>query len=132
PARGGGQFHRATHHLSSPVYGGEPAPDLIRGGSPRQRRDGRGAAPSAHPSESARHSVMKNLALPPDPSPFKPAAQLVAPKLVEAHQTWRDIAGARFAPQRREIAPARFKPALSNLFLVEVVNKRDDFRLALS
>ena len=75
---------------------------------------------------------MRNLGLPPNPSPFKPAAGLIAAPLIEAHRTWREIAGQRFAPERREILPARFKRMLSNLFLVEVVGEGADFRLALS
>src|SRR5580765_6023285 len=74
---------------------------------------------------------MKNLGVPPDPAPYKPLSQLIAPKLVDAHRIWRDIAGARFAPLRKDIAPARFKPMLTNLFLVEVVGGAD-FRLALA
>lgn len=75
---------------------------------------------------------MKDLALPDQPSPFKTASGLVSERLTQVHQIWREIAGGRFAPARREIAPARFKTALSNLFLIEVVDAADDFRLALA
>ena len=75
---------------------------------------------------------MKNLDLPPRPAPFKHAYELIAPPLIAAHRIWSDIAGARFAPSRKEIQPAPFKAMLSNLFLVEVVGDGADFRLALS
>lgn len=75
---------------------------------------------------------MRNLGLPTNPSPFKPASELIAPRLVDAHRIWRELAGARFAPARKEISPARFKAMLSNLFLAEVFDGGRDFRLALS
>ncbi len=75
---------------------------------------------------------MKDLDLPSDPSPFKPAYALVSERLRETYRIWRDLAGARFAPGRKDIAPARFKSLLSNLFLVDVVDHGADFRLALA
>lgn len=75
---------------------------------------------------------MKDLDLPPAPSPFKPASQLGNSRLVEAYRTWRDLAGARFAPSRKQITPAPFKAVLSTLFLVDVVDGGADFRLALA
>jgi hypothetical protein len=75
---------------------------------------------------------MKDLGLPPAPSRFKPASELVNERLVDIYRTWRGLAGTRFAPARKDIAPARFKTALSNLFLVDVLNDGDDFRLALA
>jgi hypothetical protein len=75
---------------------------------------------------------MKDLGLPPTPSPFKAASQLVSERLVEVYRTWCELAGARIAPARRDIAPARFKTALSNLFLVDVIDAGTDFRLALA
>src|SRR4051812_45173064 len=73
---------------------------------------------------------MKNLGLPPDPAAFKAPSELIAATLIDAHRTWRDIAGPRFAPPRKEIQPARFKAMLTSLFLVEIVV--GDFRLALA
>jgi len=75
---------------------------------------------------------MKNLGLPPSPSPFKQAPDLVNERLVQTHRVWRELACARFAPERREIAPAPFKFVLSNMFMVEVVEHGADFRLALA
>jgi len=75
---------------------------------------------------------MKDLDLPPAPTPFKPAFRLENPRLVEVYRTWRDLAGTRLAPARKDIAPAKFKEVLSNLFLVDVVDNGADFRLALA
>lgn len=75
---------------------------------------------------------MKNLGLPDKPSPFKPASELIDERLKRAYETWRELAGARFAPTRVEIAPSRFKSVLSDLFLVEVIDDGADFRLALA
>jgi hypothetical protein len=51
---------------------------------------------------------------------------------MEAYRIWHEMAGERFAPARREVAPARFKSMLSHMFLVEVMDNGSDFRLALS
>jgi hypothetical protein len=75
---------------------------------------------------------VKNLDLPPSPSPFKQAADLENERLIRTHQVWRELAGGWFAPTRKAIAPARFKFVLSNTFLVEVVGGGADFRLSLS
>jgi hypothetical protein len=75
---------------------------------------------------------MKDLGLPPAPSPFKPVSELVNARLLDAYRTWRELAGTRFAPARRDIAPAKFKAALGNLFLVDVLADGTDFRLALA
>ena len=75
---------------------------------------------------------MKDLAVPSAPSPFKSALDLTNPRLVETYRTWLELAGPRFAPARKDIAPARFRSVLSNLFLVDVVDNGADFRLTLA
>ena len=82
--------------------------------------------------ESVSDSHMKDLTLPASPSPFKSAADLVNKHLVEAHRVWKELADRRFAPTRKEIAPARFKFTLSTMFLVDVVEGGVDFRLSLA
>ena len=60
------------------------------------------------------------------------AADLVNKNLIEAWRVWQELAGLRFAPMRKEVAPARFKFALSTMFLVDVVDGGADFRLSLA
>ena len=59
---------------------------------------------------------MKNLHLPEKPSPFKAPPELINERLIRAYETWREIAGTRFAPARSEIVPSRFKSVMSDLF----------------
>src|SRR5471032_3351965 len=87
---------------------------------------------SSIPFESCTVPEMKNLGLPENPSPFKLASELIDERLKRAYEAWRELAGARFAPTRREIAPSRFKFVLSDLFLVEVIDGGADSRLALA
>jgi len=82
--------------------------------------------------ESCTVCDMKNLGLPETPSPFKPPSELIDERLKRAYEVWRELAGERFAPMRREIAPSRFKFVLSDMFLVEVIDSGADFRLALA
>jgi len=75
---------------------------------------------------------MKNIKPPASPTAFKTAPELVAEPLVTIYQGWRELAGGRFAPRRREVDPARFKAHLDSVFLVEVVGESVDFRLGLA
>jgi hypothetical protein len=73
---------------------------------------------------------VENVTLP-DNQSFKPAAKLVSPALIASWRTWREMAGSRFAPSRKEIVPARFKQVLDSIFIMEVVAGGADFRFAL-
>lgn len=73
---------------------------------------------------------MENVTLPDDQS-FKPASELVSPTLTTCWQAWREIAGPRFAPSRKEIAPARFRQVMDSIFIMEVTGGGKDFRFAL-
>lgn len=75
---------------------------------------------------------MKDLHLPEAPSPFKVPQELVDARLIQTFKTWRELSRARFAPTRKEIAPARFKSVLSSMFVIEVVDAGADFRLVLA
>jgi hypothetical protein len=66
------------------------------------------------------------------PTLFKSTVELSAASLVRIHRSWRQIANARFAPARKEIAPAFFKQDLDWIFLIEVVGGGSDFRLGLA
>jgi hypothetical protein len=61
----------------------------------------------------------------------KSPADLIATPLAEVYRAWRALAGRRFAPERREISPARFKAVLKSAFLLDVIDGGADFRLAL-
>ena len=75
---------------------------------------------------------MKDLALPKSPSPFKSAPDFASERLVQTYKIWRELAADRFAPTRKEIAPTRFKFVLGTMFLIDVVEGGDDFRLSLA
>lgn len=66
----------------------------------------------------------------PDDQDFKAASALASPALMGAWRAWRQIAGERFAPSRKEIVPACFKDVLDSIFIMEVVDGKD-FRFAL-
>ena len=74
---------------------------------------------------------MKNLRPPETPSPFKSPLELVNAPLVRTYRTWRELARARFAPSRSDIAPNRFKSELSAIYLIDVIGDGTDFRLRL-
>ena len=61
----------------------------------------------------------------------KPPQQLISGPLAGCYTAWRALCGDRFAPTRKEIDPAQFKPTLGSIFVVEVVDDGADFRFAL-
>ncbi len=62
---------------------------------------------------------------------FKPPQQLISGPLSGSHQAWHALRGDRFAPSRKEIEPARFKPVLGSIFVMDVLDDGADFRFVL-
>src|SRR5262244_651403 len=71
-----------------------------------------------------------NLVRPPAQS-SKPLQQLASGPLAGSYQAWRVLCGDRFAPSRKEVDPARFKPVLGSIFVMDVVDDGADFRFVL-
>lgn len=61
----------------------------------------------------------------------KSPQQLANAELTNSYQAWRALCGDRFAPTRKEIDPARFKPVLGSIFVMDVVDDGADFRFVL-
>jgi len=61
----------------------------------------------------------------------KPPHQLTSGPLAGSYLAWRALCGDRFAPTRKEIDPARFKPVLGSIFVMDVVDDGADFRFVL-
>jgi hypothetical protein len=76
--------------------------------------------------------MLPNLALETIEPRFKSPDRLVAQPLAQCYRAWRELAGARFAPSREEIAPARMKSVLRDVFVIEVIEDGADFRLTLA
>jgi len=74
---------------------------------------------------------MPNLGLEISPPPLKSPDALISAPLKEAYRAWRTLANGRFAPTRREISPRSFKPVLTTVFLLDVIDEGNDFRFAL-
>jgi hypothetical protein len=74
---------------------------------------------------------MTNLGLEATLPTFKPADELVSKPLVQAYGAWKTLARGRIAPTRAEISPARFKPVLADVFILDVIDGGADFRFAL-
>ena len=62
---------------------------------------------------------------------FKTAQQIDSVPLSTSLATWRALCGDRFAPTRKEIDPARFRPVLGSIFIMDVVDDGADFRFVL-
>jgi hypothetical protein len=75
---------------------------------------------------------MQNLVLPGELPAIKSPDALVSTVLRQAHQTWVEIAGSRFAPTRKQISPARFKDVLPSIFLLDVIDGGEDFLFSLA
>jgi len=71
-----------------------------------------------------------NLVRPPAES-AKPPQRLTSGPLAGSYQAWRALCGERFAPSRKEVDPARFKPVLGSIFVMDVVDDGADFRFVL-
>src|SRR5437868_3015927 len=74
---------------------------------------------------------MNNLVLPDTLPAIKTPDELVSVQLKRMHATWFNLAAGRFAPTRKEIAPARFKDVLPSIFLIDVIDGGEDFRFSL-
>jgi len=71
-----------------------------------------------------------NLVRPPAQA-FKSPQELSSGPLADSYQAWRALCGDRFAPSRKQIDPARFKPMLGSIFVMDVLDSGADFRFAL-
>src|SRR5579864_3287410 len=74
---------------------------------------------------------MSNAGFEIEPQNLKSPEALVAEELAGVYRAWRSVANGRFAPARREILPKQLKPALSSVFLLDVIEDGADFRLSL-
>jgi len=74
---------------------------------------------------------MKNLVLPDSLPAIKTPEELTSTQLKRMHAVWSTLAAGRFAPTRKEIAPARFKEVLPTIFLLDVIDAGEDFRFSL-
>jgi hypothetical protein len=63
---------------------------------------------------------------------FKLPHELISEALAGTYLAWRELAGSRFAPSRKEIAPDSFKAVLDSIFLIDVIDDGADFRFVLA
>ncbi len=75
--------------------------------------------------------VMRNAGLEIEPQTLKSPEALVAKELADVYRAWRTLANGRFAPARNELSPRQFKPVLSTIFLLDVIDRGADFSFAL-
>ena len=74
---------------------------------------------------------MQNIHLDSIPPRLKSPEELESEELRAAHTAWRNLAGGRWAPSRKEIGPSMFRSVLGEIFLMEVIDGGADFRFAL-
>ena len=74
---------------------------------------------------------MPNAGLETQAPKLKSPEALINKELADTYRAWLKLANGRFAPTRREISPKYLKPVLATAFLLDVVDRGADFRLAL-
>ena len=63
---------------------------------------------------------------------FKSAELITSEKLNGIYDVWKQTSGARFAPARAEITPAKLRALLTWTWFVDVLDRGEDFRFRIA
>jgi hypothetical protein len=59
---------------------------------------------------------------------FKSPTALLSPRLMVLFKVWQELAGARIAPKKSEITPAKLRNIMTSVWVMDVVGDAEDFR----
>jgi hypothetical protein len=63
---------------------------------------------------------------------FRSPATATGEHLIDLYKIWKELAGAKFAPKRADIAPAKLRSLVPWTWIVDVIGQGTDFRFRIA